>query len=64
MINQGGGEVTVESIGSSGLTFRAARAWLTDNDHDMELVNVSVGEKGVTGVKIPARGMVSVIIRK
>jgi hypothetical protein len=64
MINQGGAEVTVGSIGGSGLTIKAARAWLTNNDHDMDVLDVSVGEAGVTGVKIPARGMVSVVIRK
>lgn len=60
IINAGGGEA---GLSIAGIAATAVKGWTTDNTHDMTELDVAVGTDGtVTGVSVPARGMISLVI--
>lgn len=60
IINSGGAAAQLSIAGTKA---SAAKGWTTDNTNDMTALEVEVGEDGtVSGVSVPARGLVSLVI--
>ncbi|CBX93583.1 hypothetical protein LEMA_P044840.1 [Plenodomus lingam JN3] len=71
-VNEDGG-VAVVIINSAGAAqnlgvvvagYGSAKAWYTDNTHDMVATTVTVGGDGTASASVPGRGMISFLFRR
>jgi O-glycosyl hydrolase len=58
-----GGSGNTMTVGIQGETVSVAEAWITDNSHACEQMDIVVNANGLASVQIPGRSMVTLILR-
>lgn len=62
VIQSGSGAGSV-SVKVAGFQAKSAKAWLTDNSHDCDAQEATVGSDGSVTAQVPARSMVTVVLQ-
>jgi O-glycosyl hydrolase len=59
---QGGTSSGSVSVKVNGFTTKAAKAWITDNTHDVDEIAATVGTDGAVSATVPGRSFVTFVL--
>jgi len=64
VINSGGERAVTVSVSGGGFVAGNVTAWVTDNTRDCSVIQATVDEKGKVSGSVPARSMVTFVLRQ